>query len=143
MGGDDVSTQLENVYGAAAGRQAKITGGGLETQVSLNAAVLLEGVTLAASTTYYFRVPTAGSSVLNVILKPSSVTGTGPTITAYATLSDGITQKGSAESFTTPSGTTQVVDEVTTLAGERYWMIKMVVPAASTCTFSQAEFTTL
>ena len=139
----NVSTQLENVYGAAAGRQEKITGGGLETQASLNTKTLLEGVELEAEETYYFRVPTAGSSVLNVVLKPSSVTGTGPTITAYATLADGITQKGTAASFTTPSGTTQVVNEVTTLAGERYWMVKMVVPAASACTFSQAEFTTL
>lgn len=138
-----MSTELENVYGAAAGRQAKIKGGGLETDLSLNAKTLLEGVTLAASTTYYFRIPTAGSSKLHVVLKPSAVTGTGPTITAYATLSDGITQKGTASSFTTPSGTTQVVNEVTTLAGERYWMVKMVVPGASTCVFSQAEFTTL
>lgn len=136
-------SQLKEVYGAAAGRQAKIQGGGLETNVSLDATALLEGVTLAASTTYYFRIPTAGSSKLHVILKPSSVTGTGPTTTCYATMADGITQKGSASSFTTPSGTTQVVNEVTTLAGEKYWMLKFVVPGASTCTFSQAEFTTL
>lgn len=136
-------SELENVYGAAAGRQAKIKGGGAENDKSLNTTTLLEGVTLAASTTYFYRVPTAGSAVLQVTLKPSSVTGTGPTITAYATLSDGITQKGTAASFTTPSGTTQVVNEVSTLAGERYWMVKMVVPGASTCTFSQAEFNTL
>jgi hypothetical protein len=138
-----VSTQLEQVYGAAAGRQAKILGGGAETDASLNTETKLEGVTLAASTTYFFRVPTAGATTLQVTLKPSSVTGTGPTTTAYATMLDGITQKGTAVSFTTPSGTTQVVNEVTTLAGERYWMIKMVVPGASTCTFSQAEFNTL
>lgn len=136
-------SELENVYGAAAGRQAKIKGGGAENDKSLNTTTLLEGVTLAASTTYFYRIPTAGSAVLQVTLKPSSVTGTGPTITAYATLSDGITQKGTASSFTTPSGTTQVVNEVATLAGERYWMVKMVVPGASTCTFSQAEFNTL
>lgn len=138
-----MQSQMENVYGAAAGRQAKIKGGGLETQVSLDADTLLEGVELAASTTYYFRVPTAGSGKLHVTLKPSAITGTGPTVTAYATMADGITQKGTASSFTTPSGTTQVVNEVTTLAGERYWMVKMVMPGASTCTFSQAEFTTL
>ena len=138
-----MATEMENAYGAAAGRQAKIKGGGAENDKSLNTTTLLEGVTLAASTTYFYRIPTAGSAVLQVTLKPSSVTGTGPTITAYATLSDGITQKGTASSFTTPSGTTQVVNEVATLAGERYWMIKMVVPGASTCTFSQAEFNTL
>ena len=136
-------SELENVYGAAAGRQAKIKGGGAENDKSLNTTTLLEGVVLAASTTYFYRIPTAGSAVLQVTLKPSSVTGTGPTITAYATLSDGITQKGTAACFTTPSGTTQVVNEVSTLAGERYWMVKMVVPGASTCTFSQAEFNTL
>jgi hypothetical protein len=103
----------------------------------------LAGVTLAASTTYYFRIPTAGSNTLNIVLKPSSVTGTGPTTTAYATLADGLTQKGAASSLTTPSGTTQVVDAITTLAGERFWVLKFVVPAVSTCTFSQAEFTTL
>ena len=99
-------SELENVYGAAAGRQAKIKGGGVENDKSLNTTTLLEGVVLAASTTYFYRIPTAGSAVLQVTLKPSSVTGTGPTITAYATLSDGITQKGTATSFTTPSGTT-------------------------------------
>ena len=137
-----MASQLENVYGATAGRQYKIKGGGLETDISLDATTLLEGVVLAASTTYYFRIPTAGASTLHVTLKPSSVTGTGPTTTCYATLRDGITQKGTASSFTTPSGTTQVVNAVTMLAGERYWMLKLAVPAASTCTFSQAEFTT-
>lgn len=136
-------SERENLYGAAAGRQAKITGGGAETNVSFDASTLLAGVTLAASTTYYFRIPVAGSSKLHIVLKPSSVTGTGPTTTAYATLADGITQKGAASSLTTPSGTTQVVDEITTLAGERFWVLKFVVPGASTCTFSQAEFTTL
>lgn len=136
-------SERENLYGAAAGRQAKITGGGANSDVSFEASTLLAGVTLAASTTYYFRIPVAGSSKLHIVLKPSSVTGTGPTTTAYATLADGITQKGSASSLTTPSGTTQVVDEITTLAGERFWVLKFVVPAASTCTFSQAEFTTL
>ena len=136
-------SERENLYGAAAGRQAKITGGGANTDVSFDAQTLLAGVTLAASTTYYFRIPVAGSSKLHIVLKPSSVTGTGPTTTAYATLADGITQKGSASSLTTPSGTTQVVDEITTLAGERFWVLKFVVPGASTCTFSHAEFTTL
>lgn len=138
-----MATPWEKVYQTAIGRQEHIQGGGLETQASLDADVKLAGVTLAASTTYYFRVPTAGASKLHIVLKPSSVTGTGPTTTAYATLADGITQKGAAETLTTPSGTTQVVDEVDVLAGERFWMIKMVVPGASTCTFSQAEFTTL
>lgn len=133
---------MENAYGAAAGRQAHIRGGGAETDVSLNTKTRLAGVALAASTTYYYRVPTAGSAQLDVILKPSSVSGT-ITITAYATLADGITQKGSAINITTPSGTTQVVDTIDVLAGERYWMLKIIVAAASSVTFSQAEFTTL
>lgn len=136
-------SQLENAYGAAAGRQAHIRGGGLNTDASFDAATELAGVTLQASTTYYFRVPTAGSAGLYVTLKPSAITGTGPTVTAYATLSDGITQKGSASTLTTPSGTTQVTDAITTLTGERFWVIKMVMPGASTCVFSQAEYTTL
>lgn len=137
-----MATEMENAYGAAAGRQAKIKGGGALTDKSLNTTTLLEGVEQAASGTYYYRVPTAGSAQLDVVLKPSAVSGT-ITITAYATLSDGITQKGSAINITTPSGTTQVVDTIDVLAGERYWMLKIIVAAASAVTFSQAEFTTL
>lgn len=138
-----MATQLETAYNAATGRQAKITGGGAETDAGFETKTLLAGVTLAASTTYFYRIPTAGATQLDVVLKPSAITGTGPTVTAYATLADGITQKGTATSFTTPSGTTQVVNTVTTLAGERYWVVKMVMPGASTCAFSQAEFSTL
>lgn len=136
-------SQLENSYGAMTGRQGYICGGGLETNESFDVNTRLAGVTLAASTTYYFRIPTAGSSTLHVVLKPSSITGTGPTTTLYPTLADGITQKGTETSVTTPSGTTQVVTTVDTLAGERYWVLKMVMPGASMCAFSQAEFSTL
>lgn len=137
-----MATEMENAYGAAAGRQAKIKGGGAETDLSLNATTLLEGVAQGASLTKFYRVPTAGSAQLDVILKPSSVSGT-ITITAYATLADGITQKGAAINITTPSGTTQAVDTIDVLAGERYWMLKIVTSGASGVTFSQAEFTTL
>lgn len=137
-----MATEMENAYGAAAGRQAKIKGGGAENDKSLNATTLLEGVALAASTTYFYRIPTAGSAELDIILKPSSVSGT-ITVTAYATLADGITQKGTAVTLTVPSGTTQAVDTISTLAGERYWMLKIVVAAASGLTLSQAEYTTL
>lgn len=133
---------MENAYGAAAGRQAHIRGGGAETDVSLNTKTRLAGVAQAASSTNFYRIPTAGSAQLDIILKPSSVSGT-VAVTAYATLADGITQKGSAVNLTTPSGTTQVVDSITTLAGERYWMLKIAVSGGSAVTFSQAEFTTL
>lgn len=135
-------SQLENVYDAAVGRQEKIKGGGLATNGSFNTKVLLEGVEQAASTDYYYRIPTAGSNTLHIVLKPSAVSGT-IAVTAYATLSDGITQKGAASTLTVPSGTTQVVDAITTLAGERFWVLKIAVSAASAVTFSQAEFTTL
>lgn len=137
-----MATEMENVYGAAAGRQAKIKGGGAETDLSLNATTLLEGVAQGASLTKFYRIPTAGSAQLDIILKPSSVSGT-VVVTAYATLADGITQKGSATTLTAPSGTTQVVSTIDTLAGERYWMLKIVTSGASGVTFSQAEFTTL
>lgn len=135
-------SEQRNMYDAATGRQAHIRGGGAETDKSFDTATKLAGVALAASTTYFYRIPTAGSTQLDITLKPSSVSGT-VTVTAYATLADGITQKGTATTLTTPSGTTQVTDSITTLAGERFWVLKIVVAAASGLTLSQAEYTTL
>ena len=130
-------SEQRNMYDAATGRQAHIRGGGLETDKSFDTATKLAGVALAASTTYFYRIPTAGSTQLDITLKPSSVSGT-VTITAYATLADGITQKGSSVNLTTPSGTTQATDSITTLAGERYWVLKIVVSGGGGLTLSQA-----
>ena len=135
-------SEQRNMYDAATGRQAHIRGGGAETDKSFDTATKLAGVALAASTTYFYRIPTAGSTQLDITLKPSSVSGT-ITATAYATLADGITQKGTATTLTTPSGTTQATDSITTLAGERFWVLKIVVAGASGLTLSQAEYTTL
>lgn len=136
-----MATEMENAYGAAAGRQAKIKGGGAENDKSLNETTLLEDVALTEGT-YFYRIPTAGSATLHAVLKPSAVTGTVMN-SLYATLADGITQKGTAVGFTAPSGTTQVVGETLTLAGERYWMLKIIVGTGASVTFSQAEYTTL
>ena len=135
-------SEQRNMYDAATGRQAHIRGGGAENDKSFDTATKLAGVALAASTTHFYRIPTAGSTQLDITLKPSSVSGT-VTVTAYATLADGITQKGSATNITTPSGTTQATDSITTLAGERYWVLKIVVSGGGGLTLSQAEYTTL
>ena len=98
------SSQLENVYGAGTGRQGYITGGGLATDLSFDSSAKLQGVALAASTTYYYRIPTAGNQTLHITLDATSVTGT-PVATVYATCVDGITPKGAVTTLTTPSTT--------------------------------------
>lgn len=136
--------EIENVVGAASGRQNYIVGSGvaaLNSDEGLDRRIRLTATTLAASTTTYWRIPTAGATILDICLKPSLVSGT-CAATAYATLADGVTQKGAATTLTAPSGTTQVVSRIEDLGGERFWVLKIVSGAGGNTTFSQAEYTT-
>lgn len=144
--------QLQN---ATTGWQGKIKGTNaavsgtlaitdLEGNTGAGAAnVPLAGQTLAASSTYYYAIPTSGCSALDVTLRMASHTGTVPTITLYPTLSDYVSIKGTATSVSSLSDATQATTSVTTLRGERIWILKIVVPAASTATFDQADYSAL
>lgn len=137
MNGHDNS---EHIY---QGRQLPICGSGVVPDVGgLIRQPKLEGVVLAASTTYYYSMATTGSAEIDITLRPSAVTGT-VTITCYPTLRDGSTIKGTATSFTAPVVGTQETKTLQSLRGCRVCVLKVVVAAASTITFDQAEFSTL
>lgn len=136
--------EIENVVGSVTGRQNYIIGSNVASatdDVRLDNRNRLAGVALAASSVYYYRIPTAGATLLDICLKPSNVSGT-CAAQAYATLADGITQKGAATTLTAPSDTTQVVDRIEDLGGERFWMLKITTGSGGTTTFSQAEYST-
>jgi hypothetical protein len=94
-----------------------------------------------ATGTYWFFLPTAGAQAIDVIIAGTS-TGTGPTLTMYPVKADGLTQKGSTTTAVT-FGSTDTITSITTLRGEPGVMLKVSVPAASTATFTTAEYSAL
>lgn len=150
-----IPTRERNLIHAATGWQNRIVGTNLAVSGTLarsdlegntgsaSATQPLAGATLAASSTYYYAIPTAGCAALDVTLRMSSHTGTVPTITLYPTLSDNISIKGTATAVSSLVDATQATTSVTTLRGERVWILKIVVPAASTATFDQGDYSAL
>lgn len=95
--------------------------------------------------TYYFFIPTSGSSAVDVTLRTSAATGTGlsSAVTLYTVLSDCITAKGSPQTAAAfVNGTAQTLS-ITTLRGERGCLLKIVVPVTSTVTFDIADASAL
>lgn len=125
---------------AAIGAQDLVHGDGSIPRVSDG---LLTAVAFAASTVYKFQLPSGGASALDCTLKLASHTGTVPTAKLYATYADGVTQKGAAVNFGALADATAVLASITTLRGERYVVLEITVPAASTAVFGQAEYSAL
>lgn len=145
------------------GWQGKVTGTNLAVTSLVRASIdgnslatpatqPLAGATLAASSTYYYYIPTAGASAVDVTLRTSGATGTGlsSATTIYKVLSDGITEKmnaaGASAAVVMASpyvNGTQVTASITGLRGEQGVLLKIVVPAASTVTFDQADWSAL
>lgn len=138
-----------NIYGSALGWQNTIQGtnvsvSGTLTRMDLDcvgARATLAGATLSTGTYYYF-IPTAGVAELDVTLRASAVTGT-HTITLYPVLSDCVSIKGTATSVSALVAATQATTSLTTLRGERGVILKIVVDAASSLTFDQADYSAL
>lgn len=149
-----IPNQESKIKGAATGWQGKITGTLLNVTGTLvrsdvdgNAGATfagqpLAGATLAASTTTYYYIPVAGCAAVDVTLRASTVTGT-HTITLYPVLSDGVTIKGTATSVAALAAATQATTSITTLRGEQGVILKIVVNAASSLVFDQADFSAL
>lgn len=128
------------------GWQDYIRGGG--TQASMDYPVrLIDAGALSASTTYFYSIPCFGAATVQATLFPSIVTGT-VTVTMYKTLTDNFTEKqtdaGASEAVTITlvqgayrGGT------ISNLRGERLVVLKIVVAAASTATFTTAEYSAL
>lgn len=137
-------------YGAVQGWQAKITGTNVSQggtlaigDISSNSAGNPLAGQVLATGTFYYALPVSGCSALDVTLRMSAHTGTVPTITLYPTLSDSVSIKGTATSVTSLADATQATTTVTGLRGERVWLLKIVVPAASSATFDQADYSSL
>lgn len=138
------------VYGAITGSQGKIVGTNVSQAGTLTRADLegntgsvsatqpLAGAGSLAAGTYYYWIPTAGCTSLDVTLRLSA--GTAPTITLYPTLSDNISIKGTATSVSTITST-QATTSLTTLRGERGCILKLV--AAAVFTIDQADYSCL
>lgn len=129
---------LERIY---TGRQLPICGNGTVPDVSDRPAKLV-GVGLVASTTYFYSMPITGAGEIDITLRPSATAGT-VTITAYPTLLDGVTTKGTPVAGAAPVAGTQQTITLQSLRGSRVAVLKVVVAAASSITFDQAEFSTL
>lgn len=137
-------------YGAVMGWQGSIVGSNMNVAAALAigdlsgnlAQSLLSGATLPTGT-FYYAIPVAGVAALDVTLRMASHTGTVPAITLYPTLNDNVSIKGTATNVTALVDATQATTSVTTLRGERVWILKIVVPAASSTTFDQAEYSAL
>lgn len=91
--------------------------------------------------TYWFFLPTAGGAAVDVIIAGTS-TGTAPTVTMYPTKQDGLSQKGASATAVT-FGASDAITSLSSLRGEPGVMVKVVVPAASTATFTTAEYSAL
>lgn len=157
-----LANQEARLIGGVAGWHAKIVGSLLSvtgtpatTDIAgpgnNNVGVIsaLAGVALAAGT-YYFAIPVAGCSAVDVVLRTSAG---GANITAastkiYKTMVDGVTEKmgatGSSAAVASASfvDATQQTISITTLRGERSILFKLVVTGAG-ATFDQAEFSAL
>lgn len=125
------------------GRQNVIRGSGtLPDAAEPSTPAALAGVTLSTGT-YNYSIPVDGAGAVDVVLRTSAATGTGlsSTATIQATLNDGVTLKGSttAASATFVNGTAQILS-LTALRGEKVVNLRIVVPATSSVTFDQAEF---
>lgn len=150
-----IENQEKRLIGAAGGRQQKITGTNVSVTGTLTradvegnttsaaASIPLAGAGALSTGTYYYFMNTGGSAAIDVTLRMSAHTGTVPTITFYPVLSDGVSIKGTATSVSALSDNTQSTTSLTTLRGERGCLLKIVVPATSSATFDQAEFSAL
>lgn len=129
---------IERIY---TGRQLPICGNGTIPD-TLDRPPKLEGVTLSAAGTYLYSMPTKGAAEIDVTVRPSAVSGT-VTVSAYTTLRDGVTIKGAAVAGAALAAATQQTITIQSLRGVQYCVFKVVVAAASSVTFDQAEFSTL
>ena len=148
------STLREN---AISGWQNKVQGTNLAVAGSLaysdlhgdtganSALKQLQGAGALSTGTYYYFIPTAGCSAVDVTLMTSAATGTGGSsaVTLVTTVSDNVTAKGTPGAFGAfVNGTPQTVS-IATLRGERGCLLKIVVPGASSVTFSVADYSAL
>lgn len=129
---------IERIY---TGRQLPICGDGTLPD-KFDRPPKLEGVVLSVANTYLYTMPTRGASEIDVTVRPSAVSGT-VTISAYPTLRDGVTIKGTATAGAALGAGTQQTITLQSLRGVQYCVFKVVVAAASSVTFDQAEFSTL
>lgn len=106
------------------------------------------GVVLTVGT-YYFFIPAAGCSAVDVTLRASAnATNIDATNTKlYKVLSDGVTEKmgstgtSGAVTFAIFANATQQTASITTMRGERGCLLKLVLTGS--VTFDQAEFSAL
>lgn len=156
-----IPNKSEQIERAMTGWQLPITGTNLVVTALVRASVdgntlaaaatqKLAGVSLATGT-YYYYIPTAGCSAVDVTLRSSAATGTGlqSATTVYRVLSDGITEKmaaggtSAAVAFATFVNGTQQTVSITGLRGEAGALLKIVVPSSSTVTFDHADMSAL
>lgn len=100
----------------------------------------LAGAVLAASSTYYYFLPTSGCAAVDVTLKATFTNA--PTITIVPTLSDNVTAKGAATTLTALVSGTQATGSLSGLRGERGCLLK-IVTAALGATFVDADYSAL
>jgi len=139
--GNRVQTGYSALYGAVGGRQDQVRGGG--AAATFDAATTLVELGALPTGTYKFQLPSGGAAGLDCSLKLASHTGTVPTAKLYATYADGVTQKGTAVAFGALSDGAVVLASLTTLRGEQFTMLELTVPATSSATFGQGEYSAM
>jgi len=150
----NISSQMERALtgwqGTIKGSNTAVTSLARNSVDGTGTGTPLAGATLSTGTYYYF-IPTGGAAAADCTLRTSGATGTGlvSAATFYKVLSDGITEKMNAAGSTAATtfgafvnGTQQTVSQ-TAMRGEQGCVLKIVVPAASTVTFDQGEFSGL
>ena len=132
---------IERALRADLGAQTTITGGG--TFALADAATLFSALGALGPGTYVFQMPAQGAVALDIRLQGTHTTVV-PTASIYATYNDGQTQKGAAVALPTyPGDSADWVASITTLRGERYVVLALVVPATATFTPTIGEFSAL
>lgn len=112
------------------------------TQQYLNGNTRLLDIALAATTQYYFFLPTAGASAVTIILGMTNGTAM-PTIAAYPVAADGVTKKtGSVSTPITLTTATPLATAIAGLQGEAGIILSILTGAGAT-TVQLAEYTAL
>ena len=129
----------ELINASFTGRQDFIRGDGTAASVS-NAK--LAGVTLPASTTQSYPCDTGGSANARFVFNATTITGSAPTISIRPALADGVTPDTTVAALAPTIALNTPVAGTLALAGQKIVIVTVTVPAASTCVFGTAEFST-
>ena|SRR5690348_1961493 len=132
---------IDRALHAATGTQRNITGGG--TFALADAATLFSALGALGPGTYSFQLDTQGATACDVRIQGTHTTVV-PTASIFATYADGQTSKGTAVALPSyPGDSTDWVASITTLRGEKYVVLALVVPATATFTPTIGEFSAL